>query len=66
MRGKIEVNNQKVEHKDKEMEMGGKREFEGQFEVSYLSGISRRNDSRGPKILRITHGHFPYLMDMTF
>lgn len=23
MRGKIEVNNQKVEHKDKEMEMGG-------------------------------------------
>lgn len=66
MRGKIEANYQKVEQKDKEMEMGWGREFEGQFEVSRLNGISRKNNERGQKILRrITHEHFLDLVDMT-
>ena len=45
---------------------GGKREFENQFEVSYLNRISRKNDERGQKILGIVHGHSLDLMAVTF
>lgn len=51
-REKMEANSQKVEQKDKEMEIGGKQ-FEGHFEVQSLQwDFFRKSKGSGQKILR--------------